>query len=267
MLDKRQQLTMLASIKEFWSYNKNYIYVTPFICLIIFTLYMIKPGMYLNSKLFDPSQLESPYAVAHQMAHGYSNLRIFLTLILPIMIIAFSHGYLMKIKKQSRFLTTPITDVQRITTLWLFSIGLMTIGTLTFHLLDTVTVAIFKHYLFEEVQTLNESIGNLYVYYTDQSYFQTISLSHRITLGLGFLFVLPLYHLMYFLFKRRSLLFTTLLYTLLMIVFSYIRVKFLFDDSPRFDLPAKDWVLQITTFVGIFLYIVTLHFALKEREI
>lgn len=268
MLDKRQQLTMLASIKEFWTYNKNYIYVLPFLCLILFVLYLLKPGMYLNKLLFDPAQLENPYHVVQQMTYGYDNIRILVTLVIPIMIVLSSHNYLMNIKSQSRFLTTPITDGHRILTLWLYAILISFIGMATLYLLDVATVALFRHYFFEETQALNESIGNLYIHYDDHSYFEAIDLSKRILLTSGFLFMLPFYHLMYFLFKKRSILWSSLLYIFLIGITVYAYTNLLPPGVLiPYNLPVKQTIISFTNLSLIALFIITLRFALKEREV
>lgn len=267
MLDKRQQLTMLASIKEFWTYNKNYIYVLPFVAILVQVLFLIKPEAYLNKLLFSPSALESPYVISQHMLYGYGNMRVFLLAIVPLMIILCSHNYLIKIKIQSRFLTTPITDSQRIGTLWLFTILISVIGTLNFYLIDLATATLFKHYLWDETQRINESIGVLYPNYGANSYFEHVPLIQAAKLPLAFCIALPLYHLMYFMFAKRSILLSSILYVLIIVSLTLIYTRFFSNNFFAVAVPAKSYIVNLLYVLVIGAYIVSLRFALKEREV
>lgn len=267
MFNSTQQITLKASMQEFWNFNKNFIILQPILIIAFYSLLLLWPDKLLYNNIFHPSLTQDSQYLIHQIDYGMGSNRMLILLTILLILFLCTNGYLTKIKKQSRYTTMPISDNYRIVTLWLYSIFIVLIACTTLYIIDQSTVMLFKHYYFDQVSLAKEELGILYPKELRSSYFTSIALEHYIGISLGILFLLPLFHLAYFLFKKRSLLYSAFLYILIATGSTYIYSQLIIADTVTLSPEGLGFVRPIFLVIFAILNIIAFKHALKEREV
>lgn len=269
MLNKTQKITLTASIREFWIFNKNFILLLPVIQIIILLFNLLHPNGLIYNTLFNTELASDPNFIRQEIYNGFGPSRmIALFATLPIIVLC-THRYLSHIKKQSRYTTMPISDSYRILTLWIFSIAIAIIGAFTLYIMDQAFVGLMKHFFAEKSLLANENAGILYPTYYWNTYFTPLDAEKYRAVSFGIFLFLPAIHLAYFLFRKHSLLYTALLYACLIggaiiitIKMSYTQVRIQAIASP-----VEMWVKLLFIAIILSLFILAFKHALKEREV
>lgn len=254
-------------MQEFWNFNKNFIILQPILIVAFYALLLLWPGKLLYNNIFHSSLTMDGEYLIHQIDYGMGSNRMLILFTILVIIVLCTHSYLTKIKKQSRYTTMPISDNYRIATLWLYSIFIVLLGCTTLYIIDQSTVMLFKHYYFDQVILAKEELGILYPKVLRSSYFTTIALEHYLGISFGILFLLPLFHLAYFLFKKRSLLYTALLYILIATSSTYVYAQLPIPDTVTLSPEGLGFVRPIFLVIFAIINVIAFKYALKEREV
>ncbi|SMG22468.1 hypothetical protein [Sphingobacterium psychroaquaticum] len=267
MLNSIQQKNLIASIKEFWSFNRKTILYLPLTLIVLYGAYLLSPTKFIYQIIETPSLGNDEQFLVREMTSGLGHMRGIILLLPFIFLFVCTSRYLFRVKKHSRYTTMPISDLHRIITLWFFTFVIMTIGNLTFYVLDLSTVSIFKLLFMEKTTLANIEVGILYPTYSQASYFKTLDPIYY-AFPLIFFQVIPLYQIAHFLFKKNSLFYSILLYTLVMAITFFLYLKWMLHQGNITTIrPENILIGLLPVFIVIGLYLVTFRYLLKEREV
>ncbi|MEJ5054886.1 hypothetical protein [Sphingobacterium sp. MYb382] len=269
MLNKTQKITLTASIQEFWNFNKNFILLLPVIQVIVLLFNLLHPNGLIYNTVFNTELINNSQFIRNEIHNGFGPSRMMaLFVTLPIIILC-THRYLSHIKKQSRYTTMPISDNYRIITLWIFSIAIAIIGSLTLYIIDQSLVGLMKHFFAEKSHVANETAGILYPAYYWNTYFTPLEPEKYRAVSFGIFLFLPAIHLAYFLFRKHSLLYTALLYACLIGGAIIITIKMSYTQLriQTIASPAEMWIKLLFIAIILSLFILAFKHALKEREV
>lgn len=113
----------------------------------------MSPTKFIYQIIETPSLGNDEQFLIREMTSGLGHMRGIILLLPFIFLFVCTSRYLFCVKKHSRYTTMPISDLHRIITLWFFTFVIMTIGNLTFYVLDLSTVSIFKLLFMEKNDT------------------------------------------------------------------------------------------------------------------
>lgn len=266
MLNNITQRTLIASLKEFWAFNGRYLFILPLAIIVVHLIFLLNPGSFLYQVLNNPPLINDNTFLINKMDHGYSSNRAAFLIIPFFFILYCTSRYLFRIKKYSRYTTMPIPDRDRVQTLWFYSFVFTFIGGLTLFLLDQSTVALFKHFLSAKTITAKEEIGILYPVKSDSSHFTALE-PFQYLAPFIYLLILPLYHLAHFLFKKYSLLLTSLLGILVITISALIYFKLNNHHLAVNILPETLFMKLLPTLIIMSVYGLAFRYILKEREV
>lgn len=267
MFNNLQKITLAASLKEFWIFNKTYLILLPILIIVLYIVNLLLPSNLLYISLVQPELLQQEDYLLQLIDRGFGEHRILLFLIQYIIVAICTHSYLKRIKKQSRYTTMPITDSYRIASLWFYAITTILVGCLTLYIMDHSTVMLFKHYYLERSLQVNQELGILYPIDSRTSYFSVLRNESYLATLLSVFLLLPLLHLAHFLFKKRSILYSALLYLLILSSSAYIYAEFIGNKYLTVPLPDLGFIKPLILLVIVSTYILAFKHALREREI
>lgn len=259
-------------LQEFWLLNKSLILLLPFGILGIFVIALLWPGNFINTLLFEPSSAANSDYIVDQMQNGKSiNFLINSLALIVILAIISQHHYLVSLKNKQNYLLRPFTNGQRIITLYAYTLLFIGIGVCCIYILDQILVQTMRSAYAEKTSQLLTDNGFLYVDYGRSSFFTAYPSKYYFTFGMLVLLLTPLSHMMYFLFKKYSPLWSSVC------IVAFLGTLILVFNKTR---PYTDQVAQVEVYPNITDYLFTLyaliigllfiaafHESLKEREV
>lgn len=256
-------------LKELWSYNKWLIISVPPVMIILFWLYYMLPDSIYHKLGNDYAKSENWRFLT--IINNRTFLRAAILGVIPVYLYVCFGGYLRQLKTNSLSVLTPVSALERVFTIWIFSIGL-TLVLLVFFLLTDELFAYIHRYLFwdETIRTLERN-GDLYYDFTPDSVFSTlIQADFPVGLLVGsFLSTLPVLFLTDYAMPKAAILFYPLLgVAVFILLFPF--APYTVVGNYQLNISASPlFLLVYSAFIaGIhFLWMVAFYFRIKENEV
>ncbi|SFS93337.1 hypothetical protein [Sphingobacterium wenxiniae] len=256
-------------LREFWELNYKKILSIPLVILIFFLLLLLWPGNYLYTLIFNPKMAESPGYFLAAMESGYGRARVIILCLIPIFLILVSNSYLKSLKTSVSYAVRPFSNLDRVFCLWIYALFIIGLSIFSVYLYDIITVSVFKSTYYDKTLILLEEQGNLYPKFQFGSFFMPLDAKIYFAVSGIILLLLPFYHLAYFLFQKNSLLWSVLLYILIIVGSIYIYVKFIINYY--FIIPfhpvITSTIYGVMVCIVLALFVASFKEKLKEREV
>lgn len=261
---------LLISLKEFWEFNRLKLIAVPFAVLICWLIYFLWPGRILNLMFIHPELLDDRNLPNIFLYSSDISSRIILFLLMPLFIFICSNPYLKQLNKSVRTTLIPISKIERIITLYFYSILIIVSILLVFYLLDTALISYVKNNYLEKVNQIYVASGDLYPDYKFGTYFVSAPREAYYGFTIVTLLILPFYHLSTQFFKKNSIIWSLLLYAGILSASIYLLVKFYVNSRVVvfFYQNATTTTLLIIAGVVIFYFLLSsFYYKLKEKEL
>ncbi|MBE8713220.1 hypothetical protein [Sphingobacterium hungaricum] len=261
---------LLISLKEFWEFNRLKLIAVPIAVLICWLIYFLWPGRILNLSLIHPELLDDQNLPNIFLYSNDISSRIIILMLIPLFIFICSNPYLKQLNKSVRSTLIPISKIERIITLYVYSTLIILLILLVFYLLDTALISYVKSNYLEKVNQLYVASGDLYPDHSYGTYFVTVPGEMYFIFTLVTLLILPYYHLSTQFFKKNSIIWSLLLYTGIISLSIYLLVKFYVNSRVVVYFNHNATTTTLLIIAGLIVYYFLLssfYYKLKEKEL
>lgn len=255
-------------LKELWGANKWLIFSIPLVMILLFWLYNMLPNSIYHKWGNTYGELKDWRFLT--IIHSGTFLRTTILGVIPVYLYMCFSGYLRELKTNSLCVLTPVSVLERVLGIWVFSIGLSLVLVAFFYLTDYLFVYIHRAlFLDETLKTLEEN-GDLYYDFGATSVFSVLDQSNfpiGLFLGIG-LSTMPVLFLAGYKIPRTAILFYPLL-GIVAIILLFPFVPYVVRGSYYLNISASPlFILLYSGFVTghQFLWMAAFYYMIKENE-